>query len=272
MKYIFIYAFLIIFQDSFSQDSSIVFNSKRQIKLEGGSNFRDLGGYPTTDGKFVKWGKIYRSADISKLTDNDLMTLKNIKLSTVCDLRGPDELQKGPDKLPEGVRYINLPAGSEQVSTNNNYATMNRDSMMISFYGRTDHLKAKYKPMFDEILALNNEQALMFHCTAGKDRTGIGAALVLSALGVEKSYILADYEATNIFWKDTREKMIQGMLKSGMSEIAAKNMLAANPAYIRFFLDAIDKKFGSMEQFLNTEMELTSVKRKILSEKFLTIK
>jgi protein tyrosine/serine phosphatase len=57
-----------------------------------------------------------------------------------------------------------------------------------------------------------------------------------------------------------------------MSEIAAKNMLAANPAYIRFFLDAIDKKFGSMEQFLNTEMELTSVKRKILSEKFLTIK
>jgi protein-tyrosine phosphatase len=149
---------------------------------------------------------------------------------------------------------------------------MNRDSMMISFYGRTDHLKAKYKPMFDEILALNNEQALMFHCTAGKDRTGIGAALVLSALGVEKSYILADYEATNIFWKDTREKMIQGMLKSGMSEIAAKNMLAANPAYIRFFFDAIDKKFGSMEQFLNTEMELTSVKRKILSEKFLTIK
>lgn len=167
----------------FAQDSSIVFNPKRLIKLEGGSNFRDLGGYPTQDQKLVKWGMIYRSDDISKLTDSDLQTLKGINLATVCDLREPDELKQKPDRLPEGIYYLNLPAGSENVKVNSNYFTMNLDSMMTATYGRTEHLKAKYKPMFDQLLALKSGKSMMFHCTAGKDRTGMGAALILSALG-----------------------------------------------------------------------------------------
>lgn len=260
MKKTLLFIFVILGHITFAQDSSVVFNPKRQIKLEGGSNFRDLGGYPTKDKKHIKWGHIYRSADVSKLTDNDLKTLENLHLATVCDLRGPDELKTSPDKLPAGIHYINLPAGSEKTLANMNYATMNRDSMMRAFYGQTGHLKAKYQPMFEQLLALPTDKSLMFHCTAGKDRTGMGAALVLSALGVDKKYILADYAATNVFWKDTRDKMIQAMIQRGMPANTVNSMLDANPTYLNTFFTSIDAQYGSMKKFLTQEMGLSPEK------------
>lgn len=269
MKNLLILIFALFSQVSYSQDTTLVFSPKRQIKLEGGSNFRDLGGYPTMEGKTVKWGNIFRSADVSKLTDNDLKTLSDLHLATVCDLRGPDELKTSPDRLPTGIQYINLPAGSENTKVNMNYATINRDSMMLSFYTRTDHLKAKYKPVFDQLLLLPTNKSLMFHCTAGKDRTGMGAALILSALGVSRDYVISDYAATNVYWKDTREKMIQGMIKTGMAEATIKSMLAANPKYIETFLNTIDTYYGSMKQFLETEMELTPEKIAQLKKHYL---
>ena len=260
MKILLILIAVLFMQVSYAQDSTLIFSPKRQIKLEGGSNFRDLGGYPTQDQKHVKWGHIYRSADVSRLTENDLKTLSDLHLATVCDLRGPDELKTAPDKLPEGIQYINLPAGSENVKVNMNYATMNRDSMMNATYSKTDYLKAKYKPMFDQLLALPNDKSLMFHCTAGKDRTGMGAALVLLALGIDRKYIIADYAATNIFWKDAREKMLAGMAQRGMDSSILKPMLAANPEYIESFFKTIETKYGSMDVFLKEEMELSPEK------------
>jgi protein-tyrosine phosphatase len=269
MKKILILFFAIISQVSYSQDTTLVFSPKRQIKLEGGSNFRDLGGYPVNGNKQVKWGHIYRSADVSKLTDNDLKTLSDLHLVTVCDLRGPDELKTNPDKLPAGIQYINLPAGSESTKVNMNYGAMNHDSMMLSFYAKTDHLKAKYQPMFEQLLALPNDKSLMFHCTAGKDRTGMGAALVLSALGVDRKYIVADYAATNVFWKDAREKMLAGMAQRGMDSSALKPMLAADPKYLEYFLNTIDSHYGSMDNFLKVEMELDTEKIEKLKHLYL---
>jgi protein-tyrosine phosphatase len=224
---------------------------------------------PAGKGKTVAWGKIYRSADISKLTDSDLATVGNLNLGTVCDLRGPDELKNNPDKLPAGINYVNLPAGSEQVRTNTNYAAMNRDSMMRSFYSRTDHLVAKYKPMFDELLSLPADKSLMFHCTAGKDRTGVGAALILSALGVPQNYVVADYAATNVFWTEASKKMLPSLMQNGMDEKTAKSMLAADPAYIGVFLETINQKYGSMEKFLKNELQLDKKKIKALRKAYL---
>jgi protein-tyrosine phosphatase len=269
MKKLLLLIFVIISQVSYSQDTTIVYSPKRQVKLEGTSNFRDLGGYPTKNLKHVKWGQIYRSADISKLTDKDLNTINNLQLVTVCDLRGPDELKTNPDRLPDGITYINLPAGSESVKASTNYATMNRDSMMLSFYTRTDHLKAKYQPVFEQLLAIHDGKGLMFHCTAGKDRTGVGAALILSALGVPKEYVIADYAATNVFWTDARERMKQAMAKSGMAESALKSMLAASPEYIKTFLNTIDSKYGSMDNFLTKELELDGAKITKLRDMYL---
>lgn len=269
MKNLLILIFAFITQASFCQDTTLVFSAKRQIKLEGGSNFRDLGGYPTQDGKHVKWGHIFRSADVSKLTDNDFKILSDLHLATVCDLRGPDELKANPDRLPAGIQYVNLPAGSENTKINTNYGKMNGDSMIREYYIKTDHLKAKYKPMFEQLLALPNDKSLMFHCTAGKDRTGMGAALVLSALGVDRQFIVADYTATNIFWKDAREKMLSAMAQRGMDTSSMKPMLAANPDYIATFFNTIETKYGSMDKFLANEMELNPDKIIKLKELYL---
>jgi protein-tyrosine phosphatase len=267
------FLFLLLFPAlTFAQKAptdTLVFNSRRAVTLEGASNFRDLGGYPGAMGKTVKWGHIYRSADISKLTDADLKTLESRNVATVCDLRGPSELKTSPDRLPTGVTYVNLPAGSENTQANANYAAMNRDSLMRAAYTRTDHLKAKYKPMFDQLLALDNGKALLFHCTAGKDRTGMGAALILSALGVDRATILRDYAATDVYWKQGRERVAQMMQQGGANNGSMAKMLAADPAYLQNFFTTIDQKYGSMDTFLTTEMELTPDKLAMLRTKYL---
>jgi len=251
----------------------VVYNPKRIVKLDGASNFRDLGGYPTRDGHHVKWGHIYRSADISKLTDKDLQTLQTLHLTTVCDLRGPQEYQSAPDRLPAGVNRIELPAGSENVNTAQLPAQLqkaaNRDSVMAATYTKIDHFKAKYKPMFDQLLTMDTTQSLLFHCTAGKDRTGIGAALVLSALGVDQATILKDYAATDVYWQPGREQIVQRMKQGGLSEEAIKAMLAANPAYLTATFKTINDQYGSMDTFLAQQMELTPDKLATLRAKYL---
>ena len=254
------------------QGDTLVYNPKRAVVLEGASNFRDLGGYPTQNGQHVKWGYLYRSADISKLTDADLQILADRHIAAVCDLRGPDEIKTNPDRMPTGATWYNMPAGSENTRATTaallGAKPVNRDSMMLAFYGRTDHLKAKYKPMFDQLLALNDDKALLFHCTAGKDRTGVGAALVLSALGVDRATILKDYAATNEYWKGGSKEIVARMVASGADEKTVKSMLAANPAYLQNTFDTIEKKYGSMDNFLAQEMELTPEKLAMLRTKF----
>ncbi len=254
---------------------TVVFNSKRAVTLQGGSNFRDLGGYPAANGKHVKWGHIYRSADISKLTDSDLQTLQTRHVALVCDLRGPQEYAKAPDRLPAGAKRIELPAGSEKIDPNllsSGSKAINRDSLMRAVYTNTSFFQAKYKPMFDELLALPGDEALLFHCSAGKDRTGIGAALVLSALGVDRQTILKDYAATDVYWQVSREQQLQRMTQAGMSAeaiAAVRPMMAANPAYLAGTFAAIDKQYGSVDKYLAKEMDLTPKKLATLRAKYL---
>jgi protein-tyrosine phosphatase len=141
--------------------------------------------------------------------------------------------------------------------------------MLRSFYSRTDHLKAKYKPMFDQLLTLETDKALLFHCTAGKDRTGVGAALILYALGVEEATILKDYEATNEYRKESNERFITTIVAQGLPENAARSMMAANPEYLKTAFDSINKRYGSLDSFLESEMELTAREREKLKRKFL---
>jgi protein-tyrosine phosphatase len=266
------FLFLLLFPAlTFAQNAqptdTLVYNSRRAVTLEGASNFRDLGGYPGAGGKTVKWGHIYRSADISRLTDADLKTLESRHIATVCDLRGPTELSKNPDRLPAGVTYLNLPAGSEAVQPATNNATVKRDSTAGTGYARTDHLKAKYKPMFDQLLALDNDKALMFHCAGGRDRTGIGAALVLSALGVDKAIVLKDYVATDVYLKP--EQIAWLSEQYGMSKEQMTKLIVMKPADLDKFFTAVNQKYGSMDTFLTTEMELTPAKLATLRAKYL---
>jgi len=254
--------------------SKAVYVAPRGIKLQGAVNFRDIGGYTTHDGRQVKWGKIYRSADISKLTDDDLRVMSALNVRMVCDLRGENEAAMAPDRLPAETGRVLLPAGSENVGGANSFTKYMRtperaDSMMRAFYSRTDHLGKKYKPMFEELFKLQPDQSMMFHCTAGKDRTGVGAALILFALGVDEASIYQDYEATNEFRKDSNEQFIKALIAQGVSEQAARNMMAAKAEYLKAAFDAITAQYGSIDSFLEKEIGLTADRKTLLREKFL---
>ncbi|WP_316804253.1 tyrosine-protein phosphatase [Pedobacter nototheniae] len=245
-------------------------DSSRVVAVKGATNFRDLGGYATRQGTHVKWGKIYRSGEISKLTDADMLLLSRKHIGFVVDFRGNDEVSKAKDRLPDGAGYLQLPAGSENLG---NWMTQlpklnSADSLMESFYSQTSHLKAKYKPFFQSLLKQPDSSALLFHCTAGKDRTGIGAALLLYALGVPEETILEDYLLSNEYRKAENEQMVQGMVKMGIKEQVAKDLAGVKQEYLMATYNAILSKYGSLDAFLNTEMDLSDADIQQLRNKY----
>lgn len=257
-----------------SASAQIIDSAKRKVDLQGAVNFRDLGGYTTTDGHHVKWGKIYRSADMSKLTDKDLATLKSRNIGYDVDLRGTQESAKAPDRINPGTDYILCPAGSDQM-TGNMMAKLkdpnvNGDSLMIEFYQNTTYLTDRYKPFFGKLLALPKDKSLVFHCTAGKDRTGVGAALLLYSLGVPYDTIVQDYEATNYYRSAENNRSTIAMTRMmGMSDKVAKSMMGVKKEYLDATFAAIKSQYGSVDNFLKNQIGLDDKEMKELKTKFL---
>ncbi len=254
--------------------TQIADSSKREIQLEGAVNFRDIGGYPTLSGQRVKWGKMYRSAALNTLTDGDLAKLKALHIATIIDFRGPYEIKAAPDKVPAGAIDINLPAGSENIGDSNYMKNMVRsmknDSSLLQFYSDLTPFRERYLPMFNQLLAAKTDSAVLFHCTAGKDRTGIAAALILYALGVSEQSIMEDYLATNYYRRNENEKAVKGMVQLyHLDETVARSMMAARANYLNATFESIKSSYGSIDTYLETVMGLTKEKRNSLKEKFL---
>lgn len=254
--------------------AQIADSSERKVNLAGAVNFRDLGGYETSDGHHVKWRKIYRSADISRLSDGDLDSLEARKILFIVDLRGTDESKKAPDHLRANIDHILCPAGSDSTLTNWMKAISGLksggDSMMLAFYAKTDFLADRYKPMFAKLEQLPDRESLLMHCTAGKDRTGIGAALLLYILGVPYATIVNDYTATNYYRQRETEVMVKQMV-NGMhiDEGVARAMASAKKEYLDETFQTIIAKYGSMENFIKGPLQLDDEKIALLKSKFL---
>jgi protein-tyrosine phosphatase len=265
---IFLLFLLPVFAFSQVADSSI-----RHVPLQGAINFRDLGGYATTDGHHVKWKVLYRSADISKLTPTDLDTLSARHILFDVDLRGVAESAQAPDKINPGTDYILCPAGSD--STNTMFRRLagmqtGGDSLMLVFYTNTTYLTPRYKPFFGKLLDLPDGDALLFHCTAGKDRTGIAAALLLYALGVPYETIREDYEATNYYRARGNDSSIKAMAaRANISESVLRAMWSAKGEYLDATFDAIRKKYGSIDSYLTDQLGLDKEKLVKLRAKYL---
>ncbi|MBB6500912.1 tyrosine-protein phosphatase [Pedobacter cryoconitis] len=245
-------------------------DTTRLVPVKGAVNFRDLGGYLTHEGTHVKWGKVYRSAEISKLTDDDLKLLVQKHIKSVVDFRSDEEVARAKDRLPANAAYLQLPAGSESLT--GIMAVLpklnNGDSLMISFYSQTAHLKEKYKPFFQELLKMPDGDALLFHCTAGKDRTGIGAALFLHVLGVPDETVLEDYLATNEYRKAENEKMVKMMMQMNIKEQVARDLAEVKPEYLIATVKAIFQQYGSVDQFITDEIGLTADDIALLRKKY----
>jgi protein-tyrosine phosphatase len=247
----------------------------REVALEGAVNFRDLGGYITTDYRRVAMRRIYRSGDISRLTDEDLKELKRRKIYTVIDFRGEDEAAEAPDRLLPGSDYLLLPAGSgnaTDVATLIEGHESGRDAM-VAFYSDISVFKEKYLPFFRKLLMLPDSSAVVFHCSAGKDRTGIAAALLLYALDVPIETIMADYVTTNLYRKEENEKIVDFLVKEhAIDRKMAVEIMEANPRYLESTFHALKRKFGDVDMFLYRELGMDETAKLKLRENFLSNK
>jgi protein-tyrosine phosphatase len=262
--------FCALFSISLLQINAQVSDSSwREVKLQGAVNFRDLGGYKTKEGKTVKMGLLYRSAALNTLTDADVVKIAALNIKYDFDFRGPYEVKTAPDKIPAGTMRISLPAGSENVGDSNYMKNMGRymksDSFLISFYTVLTPFKDRYMPLFDSLISNKNASPILFHCTAGKDRTGIAAALILYALGVNEETIFNDYEATNYYRRNENAKAIAQMTKYyGMDEKVASSMMGAKKEYIQSTFTTIKAQYGTIDNYLEKVMGLNAKKIKQL--------
>ncbi len=215
----------------------------RLLPMQGAFNMRDLGGYKAAGGKHTKWRTLLRSDELYELTAADLDYLATLPLRTDIDFRGESEQVSAPDKLPAGVNRYPLYIDAANVSSFLDGGTNNFTSKMELIYA---HIIRHFQPAYQEffrILAQEQSAPLLFHCTAGKDRTGIAAALLLSALGVDRTTIMADYLLSAQYLQQK-----YGAIARAYPELAPA--LSVQKEFLKAAFRTIDEEFGGMDHYL----------------------
>lgn len=226
--------------------------AERHLPLTGVYNARDLGGYRTADGRHVKWGKILRSDDLHDLTQEDRAYLASLPVNSVVDFRSRQEIEARPDSLPSGVQYYELsitPGNIEDVESYMNLTpaqvTQAMEEMNRYFATSPEGIN-RYREFF-RLLQEEGDAPLLFHCSAGKDRTGMGAALVLYALNVPEETIMEDYMLSNNYVKEKYGQYIEQYPQlEGLFEV--------KPEYLRAGIESIKGKYGSVDKYLRDEL------------------
>ena len=224
----------------------------RAIALEGASNLRDLGGWPVAGGR-VRAGLVFRAAALAGLTAADADRLAGLGLRTICDLRGRAEAAAAPfpRALLPGVRVHALPiepsvgAGLRDIlATGDAQATgaQARALMRDAYVAYASDWSHHYRTLFD-LLADPAGPPLLFHCSAGKDRTGFAAALILTALGAERATVQADYLATRTHWRG------DPAMAAGLPPDLAAALLGVDTALLDAAFAAIEAAHGSFAAY-----------------------
>lgn len=234
--------------------------AQRDVALEGGTNFRDMGGYRAADGRRVRWGKLFRSGHSSRMTDDDRERVAALDIRTCCDFRRHEERLIEPNGLPESVRIVGLqlmPGSAisfyERIAAGD--ATPEDMAALMQTINR-DFVRSNTEPfrrMFALLLA-QEEGAFMINCAAGKDRTGFGAAMILMALGVSEQDIVADYMLSLTYFPIHREldRVRRKYVPPGgyFDKDVMLPMMEARGEYIAAALEEIRALHPSREDFL----------------------
>lgn len=258
--------------------------SRHSIWLDGVSNARELGGYRTKDGRTVKFGKLLRTGKLANATEKDKRRLEQIyHVSKDIDFRAPIERAKDPDPALKGAKVyhysvlgpVGLPTidpttekGQESLKAYvNSVASLDKDGTLVdqyykdmyrSFYATEDGVNA-YKNFFQQLLNANGNTVL-WHCSAGKDRAGNGAMLLLTVLGVDRETIYQDFLNTNIYVQEDMQKAYDTVYKLTKNEKTAED-IASNYGVKRSWLDVsfatIDELYGSMDNFIHQGLGLS---------------
>ncbi|NDJ33553.1 MAG: tyrosine-protein phosphatase [Chloroflexi bacterium] len=237
--------------------------SPRIIPMEGTTNFRDLGGYTTPDGSRMAWRQLFRSARWLQLTGEDIERIEALGIRTVVDFRQSADAEEFPNRLPDDIDYQSIPV-FEDTPMSPRRVAFNRHRLLDVFAGvYVNHIVERGAPTFGRLMKLLTDPdnlPLVFHCTAGKDRTGIAAALILSAVGVPRDVVVNDYLLTNLAAESFIEEINTQLGARNVRGVATEQLyplLAASPRLIMGALDHIDARYGTVEAYLLEKAGLT---------------
>lgn len=264
----------------------------QRIVLEGVPNARDLGGYLTEDGRVIKTHRLIRSGALWNLTKKDQeILIREYEVKTDIDFRSHMEADQKPDPKLPGVRYVQIPIIDESAAGITRENVNGLEDMILKasdyilksskaageFMKKTyrdlvtnEYSIAQYRKFFDTVSS-HEEGAVLWHCSVGKDRAGVGAALVLLALGVPRDTIMEDYLRTNQFLKEETEHLIAAVAKVHNSPELLKAAAEINGVcreYLETVFQAMDENWGSADKFLEEQLGLTSEKREQWTERF----
>ncbi len=267
--------------DNQAAQNAAAANNHHSIGLTGVKNARELGGFKTTDGRTVKSGKLLRTGKLVKATDEDKQKLVDTyHLTKDIDFRFDAEIAKDPDPTLPGVEYYNFPAvGISMIDLTseegqgytkdalNSLIKMDKDGNLINSYYKmmyrslyvTDDGLNAYRNFFQQLLAANGNTVL-WHCSAGKDRTGNAAMLLLIALGVDKETAIQDYLLTNDYVAADKKAAYDKYYEKTHNEKIAQDF-ASDPGVKRAWIEesfkTIEKYYGSVNGYLHKALGLT---------------
>ena len=266
--------------------------AERLIPLRGTDNFRDLGGYATEDGRTVRWGLLYRSGDLANLKAKDRKLLSHLPIETVVDFRNAEDRLRKPDRLPKErvIRTVNPPVydvamsrrqyrrllqkmkkedDPEQllIALNRMYVTQFTDTFALAIKALMvtqpveptgDTMSSKFIP------------AGLYHCSAGKDRTGFMSAMLLSILGVPRQTIMRDYMASNYYRYSRIRRHARLAPLIGIRSEVARALLEVRLVYLEEVFRTIEDEYGSVERYIRQGLGISKEEQSCLRALYLS--
>ena len=257
--------------------------TSKYIDIPGMNNTRDLGGMRTKDGRVIRPNMLYRSSKLGKLEDKDWF---NQNVALVVDMRSSMEINENPDPYIPGVSYLHLPIFEMQAvgvsrdkESDRRAAPMDTEAAiksMSSVYARfvNDEFCLYQYRRFVRLLFDPREKGILWHCSAGKDRTGTGALFILELLGVDREDIIADYLMTNEYLKDEIQEFVDRAAEQsgGMDEAAKKALSVLMGAHERYPLTVYEEaeaRYGSFDAFIRDGLGISDTEREELQRRCL---
>lgn len=228
------------------------------------SNFRDLGGIKTDSGLFVRWGMLYRSAHLYETTKEDRKYMERLSIRRVTDFRGHSETKKRPDQIPETAEKNHLPIDSDSTGIQQKMHDvlqgrlhLDMGALMVEVnHDLVTTFTSTYRHWIKDSLLNENSYPQLFHCTAGKDRTGFGAAIVLKILGVSDEDIFQDYMESNKHLHSLMNKMIFMVRMSTFFKAKKKEIMPlfqVHESYLQGAMEAVVGQWGNFNNYIYAE-------------------
>ncbi|SHO48667.1 tyrosine-protein phosphatase [Anaerocolumna xylanovorans] len=245
-------------------------------------NFRDLGGLKGKDGRRIRPFSILRSGELVKLSVKDREILaKEYQLKTIVDLRGEKEYSVNPDDDILGTVYHNIDILKKIHETGADLGSL---ESVRDVHGANFHMNSLYEQMvsnegaqrgfreFLELLLKQREGAFLFHCFAGKDRTGLAAAIILTILDVSKDDIFTDYLKTNELRREENLRLLGKLKNQGLSDEQCSIVeiaLTVNEEYLKTAYQAAEKQYGSFSGYITRALKVTKEEEEELQRRYL---